>query len=111
MTKAQQQQQQEARKNLLNFLQTHTPIIDGYYNIHADREHSKSGTSQTFNLYTISKNYQICTLNYMIHQSLGISMTRDLKRLYRKGGFTDLAHDTVCELASALNIPIRYVEH
>ena len=113
MTKKQQQQQaqQEARINLLNFLQTYTPMVDGYYNIHADRTHSKSGESQTFDLYTVTTNYQICTLNYMIHESLGISMTRDLKRLHRRGGGTDLAHDTVYELSQVLEIPIRYVEH
>lgn len=111
MTKAKKAQQQEAQKNLLDFLKNRTPIIDGYYNIHAERTHSKSGESQTFDLYTVSNGYQICTLNHMIHEALGISMTRDQKRLYRKGGFTDLAHDTVHELARVLGIPIRYVEH
>lgn len=110
-TKTTKAQQETALKELKEFIETRVPILDEKYEIHATRQYNKQGTAQSFRLFTISKSYAILNLSYDIAQALSLSMNKEQTMIHRKGGFTDLAHDTVHHLAQVLDLPIRYVEH
>lgn len=110
MTKAQQREQ--AIQRLTEFLTTKLPLVSDKLEIHADREHTRTG-SQRFDLYVITKDYHICNLNYDIHEVLGTRMTKDGKLTSPAIG-TDSAHDTVRSLERVLNFQsysLRYVQH
>ena len=108
-----QQKQQEHVKSLREFIEAKTPHIHEKLEIHANRIKSTDMT-QEFSLWMITNNYNITSLDYETHQILGTRLTKDQRRLTRKGCGTDLAHDTVRDLERALGYEpytIRYVEH
>lgn len=114
-TKKQQaaEENQQAIESVRNWIESRLPVVNDKIEIHANRiKHSDN--SQEFSLFAITTNHSVANLDFEVHHLLGTRLTKDQRRLTRRGGNTDLAHDTVRDLERVLGYEpytFRYVEH